>query len=97
VKLQTLIDVMLTTRIVVQFGGQIGALVLLRRLQPEMERPFRMWLYPLPALLALGGWLFLLFTTEKHLLAYGALALLTGGGVFMLWSRVTRKWPFAAA
>ena len=97
VKLQTLIDVMLTTRIVVQFGGQIGALVLLRRLQPEMERPFRMWLYPLPALLALGGWLFLLFTTEKHLLAYGALALLAGGGVFMLWSRVTKKWPFAAA
>lgn len=97
VKLQTLIDVMLTTRIVVQFGGQIGALVLLRRLQPEMERPFRMWLYPLPALLALGGWLFLLFTTEKHLLAYGALALLAGSGVFMLWSRVTRKWPFAAA
>ncbi len=66
VKLGTLIDALLTTRIVVQFAGQIGALVMLRRLKPEIERPFRMWLYPLPALLAFAGWMYLLVTTRSH-------------------------------
>jgi len=44
---------MLITRIAVQFIGQIGALVWLRRHRAELRRPFRMWLYPLPALVAL--------------------------------------------
>jgi amino acid transporter len=86
VKLGTLIDALLTTRIVVQFAGQIGALVMLRTLKPGMERPFRMWLYPLPALLALVGWMYLLFTTEKGLLAAGGMALMAGCVVFLVWS-----------
>jgi amino acid transporter len=96
VKLGTLIDGLLTTRIVVQFAGQIGALVMLRRLKPNMERPFRMWLYPLPALLALVGWVYLLLTTDRMLLGYGALALVAGSGVFLAWSWKARSWPFAA-
>ncbi|WP_395735830.1 APC family permease [Prosthecobacter sp.] len=94
VKLGTLIDGLLTTRIVVQFAGQIGALVLLRRVRPEMERPFRMWLYPLPALLALAGWLYLLVTTDRLLIGYGMVALLLGCLVFLAWSWKTRRWPF---
>jgi hypothetical protein len=61
-----------------------------------MERPFRMWLYPLPALLALVGWMYLLFTTDKSLLAVGGLTLVTGGMVFLFWSWRTKTWPFAA-
>ena len=94
VKLGTLIDALLTTRIVVQFAGQIGALVMLRTLRPEMERPFRMWLYPLPALLALVGWMYLLFTTDKELLAAGGMALMAGCIVFLVWSWKAKKWPF---
>ena len=51
--LGTVIDALLTTRILVQFIGQVVAVMLLRRVQPDMPRPFRMWLYPLPALVAL--------------------------------------------
>lgn len=94
VKLGTLIDALLTTRIVVQFAGQIGALVMLRTLRPAMERPFRMWLYPLPALLALVGWMYLLFTTDKELLAAGGMALMAGCIVFLVWSWKAKKWPF---
>ena len=94
VKLGTLIDALLTTRIVVQFAGQIGALVMLRTLKPQMECPFRMWLYPVPALLALVGWMYLLFTTDKGLLAAGGMALMAGCGVFLVWSWRTKKWPF---
>lgn len=95
IKLGSLIDGLLTTRIVVQFMGQVGALVMLRKVQPQMERPFRMWLYPLPALVALCGWIYLLVTTDRELLGYGAGVLVLGGGAFLLWSRTTKQWPFA--
>jgi ethanolamine permease len=41
VSLGTLIDALLTTRIVVQFIGQIIALTLLRRREPDLPRPYR--------------------------------------------------------
>lgn len=66
--LGTVIDALLTTRIVVQFMGQIGALVLLRRNRPDLARPYKMWLYPLPCFVALAGWLFLLATTDRSIL-----------------------------
>src|SRR5205807_10396723 len=48
VSLGMVIDALITTRILVQFIGQIGAVTLLRRRAPDMPRPYRMWLYPLP-------------------------------------------------
>lgn len=42
-------------RVVVQFIGQIVALHVLRRTQPDVILPFRMWCYPLPSVVALVG------------------------------------------
>ncbi len=93
--LLTVINALLTTRILVQFVGQIGAVWWLRRRQPEAERPFKMWLYPLPALVALVGWLFLFGTTDLATLLYSLGVLAFGVVVFLGWSRWTRRWPFA--
>ena len=62
--LGTVIDALIVTRILVQFMGQIVGLMLLRRNAPDMPRPYRMWLYPVPALVALLGWIFLFATTQ---------------------------------
>jgi amino acid transporter len=97
VNLTTLIDALLTTRILVQFVGQIGAVMLLRKLKPNMERPFRIWLYPLPALLALAGWLFLFCTTDRKTLLAGVGTLMLGAITFLAWSRVKGGWPFGRA
>jgi len=43
---------------------QIGV-ILLRVKRPEMVRPFRMWLYPVPPLAALAGFLFILFSRKN--------------------------------
>ena len=96
VNLTVLIDALLTTRILVQFIGQIGAVMLLRRLKPASEMPFRMWLYPLPALLALVGWVFLFCTTEPKLLLGSLVALLLGVASFLAWAWRTRRWPFGS-
>jgi len=91
------IDALLTTRILVQFIGQIGAVTLLRRHAPDMPRPYRMWLYPLPSLLALLGWIFIFATTPKEVIAYGLGALLLGVVCFLAWSWKGRTWPYQAS
>jgi amino acid transporter len=92
--LGTLISALLALRIIVQFMGQIGAVILLRRAKPDMPRPFRIWFYPLPALLALAGWCFVFLTTptKQQWIAVGALAL--GIVAFLIWSRAIGAWPF---
>src|SRR5439155_234589 len=71
VSLGMVIDALITTRILVQFIGQIGAVTLLRRRAPDLPRPYRMWLYPLPSLIALLGWIFIFATTPPTVVAFG--------------------------
>jgi amino acid transporter len=58
--LQTVIDAAVCVRIVIQFIGQIAALHLLHKQRGASNLPFRMWLYPIPSLIALAGWVFVL-------------------------------------
>ena len=92
--LQAVIDALVTMRILVQFVGQIGAVILLRRLKPNAGRPFKMWLYPLPALVALLGWIFLFVTSGGWQMADSVLALVLGTGAFLIWSKQRKSWPF---
>src|SRR5213594_4269527 len=96
VSLGVVIDALITTRILVQFIGQIGAVTLLRRRSPELPRPYRMWLYPLPSLVALLGWIFVFATTPLSVIAFGLGALLLGVICFGAWSWNGKTWPFAA-
>ena len=89
------IDALITTRILIQFIGQIVAVTLLRRNAPELKRPYRIWLYPLPNLLALFGWTFVFATTDWTIIAFGLGTLVLGFVCFLIWSRQTKQWPFA--
>ena len=90
------IDALLTTRILVQFIGQVVAVVRLRAVRPDMPRPFRMWLYPLPALVALLGWIFVLGTSDPLVILFGLATLALGVVAFFGWSWRTGHWPFEA-
>ena len=93
--LGTVIDALIVTRILVQFMGQVIGVMLLRRRAPDMLRPYRMWLYPVPALVALLGWIFVFATTDIRVILFGIGVLAMGGVAFLLWSRSTQRWPFA--
>ena len=69
--LGTVIDALIVTRILVQFIGQVVGLMLLRRKMPGMPRPYRMWLYPVPGLFALFGWIFVFATTDLRVILFG--------------------------
>ncbi|MGE3179241.1 MAG: APC family permease, partial [Vicinamibacterales bacterium] len=92
--LGVVIDALIATRILVQFMGQIAGLVLLRRTRPDLPRPFRMWLYPLPAAVAFAGWVFVLATTGGAIIGFGLAALAAGVVVFLAWSWRIGQWPF---
>jgi len=89
------IDALITTRILVQFVGQILAVSLLRRNEPDMNRPYRVWLYPLPNLVALVCWIFVFATTDWPIILFGMGTLGLGLLSFIIWSWHTRQWPFA--
>src|SRR6267378_359197 len=94
VSLGMVIGGLVTTRILVQFIGQIGAVSVLRWRAPELPRPYRMWLYPVPSLVALLGWIFVFATTPPRVIAFGLGALVLGVLCFGAWSWTGRTWPF---
>jgi amino acid transporter len=85
--LGTLIDGLITTRIVVQFMGQVVVLVRLRREQPDRPRPFKMWLYPIPAVVALAGWLFVFATSGLTVILFAFGTLAAGVLAFAVWTK----------
>jgi amino acid transporter len=92
--LGVVIDALIATRILVQFIGQVAGVMLLRRTRPDMPRPYRIWLYPLPTVVALIGWLFIFVTTDVRVIAFGVGILALGVVCFLAWSRRLGKWPF---
>jgi basic amino acid/polyamine antiporter, APA family len=96
-RLKDAIAALVVIRIIVQFLVQAVGLIVLRIRQPEMPRPFRMWLYPLPALLASAGFLFILFNRvnwQKEV-RYAAVILLTGVVIYLIRAWKDGQWPFA--
>lgn len=89
--LDAVIETLVTTRILVQFIGQAVGVMLLRRTQPNLARPYRIWLYPLPNLLALVGWTFVFATSGYRTMGLALAVLALGLLVFPLWSRMTEQ------
>jgi amino acid transporter len=95
--LGSVINALITTRILEQFIGQVFAVMLLRRRRPEQFRPYQMWLYPLPCLLALVGWSYLYLAAGLPFIILGLATLAAGALAFLVWSRRTGGWPFEPA
>ncbi len=64
--LSQVIAALVVLRIVVQFLMQHIGVIVLRRRQPDLKRPFRLWLYPVPPLLALAGFTYILLGRPNY-------------------------------
>jgi amino acid transporter len=95
-RLADLIAALVVIRIILQFLVQSIGVIVLRIRRPEMERPFRMWLYPLPALLAAGSFIFILVSRKGFLreIRYAAVILIVGVAVYCVRSWRRGEWPF---
>lgn len=93
--LTTVINLLLAVTVIVQSVAQIVALTVLRRRQPELRRPYRQWLYPLPSLAALAGWIYVYVSATATSIIGSAIWIGAGVVAYLGWARSTRSWPFA--
>jgi amino acid transporter len=91
-----IINALIATRILEQFVAQVFGVMLLHHLQPDRPRPWKMWVYPLPCLVALVGWLFVYISTGTLFIAIGATTLVAGLVVFVIWAARCGEWPFTS-
>ena len=91
--LQTAITGILALRLLVQFVGQAIGVMRLRSLWPAERLPFKMWLYPLPAVLTILGWAWLFWQTGPAR-KWGLLEIALGVLAFLIRARLMRQWPF---
>jgi fructoselysine transporter len=84
----------LAMRIVIQFMGQAAGVILLRRRWPPAKLPFKMWLYPLPAILAFFAWGAIFVSTGTAFMLAGIGVAVVGIVVFAVRARYLNEWPF---
>jgi amino acid transporter len=95
-RLADVIAALVVIRILLQFIVQAVGVIVLRRRRPDMPRPFRMWLYPVPALMAILGFCYILFARKnfQREIKYAFLILVAGLLVYFLRSWKRKEWPF---
>jgi fructoselysine transporter len=91
--LSAVIKGILAMRLLVQFIGQAVGVMLLRRRWPSERLPFKMWLYPAPAVLTMLGWAVLFWATGPAR-KVGLLVIALGVVAFLFRAREMRQWPF---
>ncbi len=84
----------LAMRIMVQFIGQAVGLMLLRERKGTSNLPYKMPLYPLPVLLAIGMWLFVFYATGINVISMFAVVLVSGTILYMVKANINKEWPF---
>ncbi len=96
-RLADVIAALVVIRILLQFIVQAVGVMVLRHRRPDMPRPFRMWLYPLPALMAIAGFTFILLARKNFLreIRYAVVILIAGLAIYLVRSWRRREWPFA--
>lgn len=97
-RLADLVAALVVIRIMMQFVLQALGVIIFRKRDPDHERPFRMWLYPLPALLALIGFIYILFSRKnfEREVILATILIVAGTAAYLLRARVRREWPFQA-
>ena len=97
--LTTLIQLLTTVMILVQSVAQVISLFVLRKTKPHLARPYKMWLYPVPAVIALLGWIYIYMASNHNApgaypIQWSLVWVAAGGVAFLIWAKVQKLWPF---
>ena len=92
-----LINMLIVVQIMLQFMAQCIAVIVLRKQAIGGGDAFRMPLFPLPALIALTGWIYIVVTSGLRYIEIGFALMFIGVFAFLLRSYRVRQWPFEAA
>ncbi|MBI1804328.1 MAG: amino acid permease [Ignavibacteria bacterium] len=95
-RLADIIAALVVIRILVQFLAQIAGVIVLRIRKPDLPRPFKMWLYPLPAVVAFLGFLYVLVMRKNFVkeIKYAVVLIVAGTIIYVIRAWRRRSWPF---
>jgi len=82
-KLSDVISAILAMRILIQFIGQAIGLIILRQ-NRSVEFPYKMPFYPLPVIIAIGMWFFILLSTGWNMVLGGVTVIALGTVAYYL-------------
>jgi amino acid transporter len=96
-RLADVISALVVILILLQFLLQAIGVIVLRIRRPEMPRPFRMWLYPIPSVLAVLGFGYIVIKRPDALkeIRYAAVILIAGLVLYFIRAWRNRDWPFS--
>ncbi|WP_414944381.1 APC family permease [Amycolatopsis sp. cmx-11-32] len=92
--LTAVINAAVTVLVLVQSLAQVAAIVVLRRRRPELDRPYRQWLYPIPTIIALLGWVYIYFSATWLSIGLSVGWIALGVAAFLTYAKAERVWPF---
>lgn len=89
--LGTVVKSLITIRAINPFMTQIVGAVILRVREPNRPRPFKMWLYPLPAIMAFSLWMYVLISPEKGFKSQSLILFSVGIAFYFVRETVLRR------
>jgi amino acid transporter len=92
--LADLISVLIVVQTMLQFMGQCVAVVLLRRRNAAAPNEFRMPLYPLPVIVALAGWSYIVLSSNPKHIAIGLAMAVAGTAIYLVQAKKKKEWPY---
>ena len=92
--LDALINAVTVLYLMIAAVPMVPAVAALRHRRPDVERPFRMWLYPLPSVIAMAGWIFVIATSGWRYIASGLGMIAVGIAAYLWRARSAHEWPF---
>ena len=96
-RLNEVIGGLIATRVLIQYLPQTIGFFLLRFRSPDLPRPFKMWFYPVPGIISLCGWVYVLVTAAGRSLIFAIAVFAVGTAAYMARAKVRREWPFPGA
>ena len=82
-----LVNWLILVQILLQFIWQCAGVILLRRYRGDIDKPFKMWLYPVPALVSLAMWSYIFLSAPRAGILFSVAFLATAVAAYMLFER----------
>ncbi|QQL50799.1 APC family permease [Mucilaginibacter ginkgonis] len=89
-KMQEVITAIVTMRIIIQFLGQAIGIIIWHRQKPNEERPYKMKFFPIPAIIAIAVWLFILLMSPGKYILMACGVITSGLILYYFWHRFNK-------
>lgn len=86
-KMKEIISAIIIMRILIQFVSQSVGIIILHQQKKEEHFPYKMPLYPIPAIIGIAVWLFIFFTSELKFILFAVGIIISGIVLFFLFNR----------